>query len=331
MSRDLLVYAEFRDNKVKRISQEAMGAAKTLAAKTGGSVLALLIGSGAKEASAHLARLGAKKVFVFDAGSLRYFSSDAYGKLLGDLVNDQKPEYLILGNSLSGRDLAARMAARFATGHIQDVIELDLDPQGRLVCKKPCYAGKVVGTIKHVKGSPQIVTLRANIFPAEPETDNHAEILQLPVDLGQMRVGVKELVPKAIGKVELNEAEIIISGGRGMGGPENFPLLDDFAQAVGGAMGASRAAVDAGWIAHSFQVGQTGKTVNPKLYIACGISGAVQHLAGMLSSKVIVAINKNENAPIFKIADYGIVGDLFQVVPVLKEEMLKAMGKDSSG
>jgi len=219
-----------------------------------------------------------------------------------------------------GIDVAPRVAARVGAGLISDITRLDVDGD-RLVAVKPVYSGKALATMRF-KSDIQMVTLRSNVFPME-ENPSEPEVVTLDVSGVTAAAVVTDTEVRESGKVELQEAEIIVSGGRGVKGPENFPMLQELADMLGAALGASRAAVDAGWIDHSHQVGQTGKVVSPKVYIACGISGAIQHLAGMGSSKFIIAINKDEEAPIFNVASLGVVGDLFKVVPALKEELGK--------
>ncbi|HDN79244.1 MAG TPA: electron transfer flavoprotein subunit alpha/FixB family protein, partial [Chloroflexi bacterium] len=236
------------------------------------------------------------------------------------------PAVVFLGATTQGRDLAPRLAARLGVGLASDCTSFDVDGDGKLLITRPIYAGRAIQTIK-LKTSPQMATLRPNVFPpAEPDASRQAEVEKLPVSVGEVRAKVVDFLKKESEEIELTEADIIVSGGRGLGKPEGFEVIRALAKVLGAAVGASRAAVDAGWIDHSHQVGQTGKTVNPKLYIACGISGAAQHLAGMRTSKVIVAINKDPEAPIFKVADYGIVADLYDVVPALTkafQEVLK--------
>ncbi|MEK6576585.1 MAG: electron transfer flavoprotein subunit alpha/FixB family protein, partial [Nitrospirota bacterium] len=247
-----------------------------------------------------------------------------------DLAGRIKPLAILMGATAMGKDLAPGLAARLRAGLASDCIALDRDESGLISVMRPMYGGKVWAELSFSRPEFQIVTLRPNVFSAiEPMESLDVKIEKIPVkpDHGTIRAVVIEVVAGSGSTVELTEASIIVSGGRGLKGPENFKMIEELAQALGAAVGASRAAVDAGWKPHSYQVGLTGKTVSPTLYIACGISGAIQHQAGMSSSKYIVAINKDPKAPIFKIANYGIVGDIFEVVPLLTEEIRRVKGE----
>jgi electron transfer flavoprotein alpha subunit len=261
-------------------------------------------------------------VHVVDGGQPAY-SSDGFGRAIADVARSGGYEYVVFQHSFFGRDAAARTAAALRAQFISDVTELSQDG-GELVVTKPLYAGKVVARYRFTGSGPKVLTIRPRVLPpAAADGAAQVSIQQVPAPAGYLSQ-VKEVRPKQAGEIDVKDAEIIITGGRGVGGPEGFAPLREFAREVGCALGASRVAVDAGWIGHSHQVGQTGKTVNPKLYIACGVSGQIQHLAGMQTSKVIVAINSNESAPIFKIADYGLVGDLFEIVPELQKQIIAA-------
>ncbi|NYE58364.1 electron transfer flavoprotein subunit alpha/FixB family protein [Carboxydothermus ferrireducens] len=311
------VVAEQREGKLKKVTFEMV----TLARQIGGEVEGVVIGKDVKGLASELGEYGVGKVYVADHPDLEQYTTAKYTRVLAELINKEKPEVVLIANSAQGRDFAPRTAQRVGAGQVSDITGYE---EGVFV--RPIYAGKAytkVGTTSH----PLIVTVRPNVFPAAEKTGGQAAIEEVAVSFmpEDLKAIVKEVVKQVSGRPELTEADIIVSGGRGMKGPENFKLLEDLADVLGAAVGASRAAVDAGWREHRYQVGQTGKTVSPSLYIAVGISGAIQHLAGMGSSKVIVAINKDPEANIFKVADYGIVGDLFEIVPLLTEEFKKLL------
>ena len=317
----ILVFVEQRNGVVRQASLQAISEAHRQA---GGDVAAVLVGSGVGDAAAGLGAYGAAKVFVADDPNLALYSSEGYGEAVAKAVEAAAPDAVFFAGTAMGRDLAPRVAAKLGTGALADVVALEKDG-GQFVARRPVYSGKAFATVDSAGAKPQVISLRPNVFAVE-ETGGSAEVVALDGLSLAIRAVVKELVDTGGGELDVAEADIIVSGGRGLKGPENFALIRSLAEALGGAVGASRAAVDAGWIAHKHQVGQTGKVVSPSLYIACGISGAIQHLAGMSSSKIIVAINKDPDAPIFKIADYGIVGDLFDVVPPMVEEVKKLAG-----
>jgi electron transfer flavoprotein alpha subunit len=319
MAQGILVFIEERDGKVKKTSLEALYAARKLADQLKEPVVALRIGTG--EPSANLAHYGADKILNAQHELLGSYSTEGYRAAVVQAAQKTEPRFILGTAGAMGRDLLPRVAARLRVGLAQDCIEIRIVEGQQLECIRPIYAGKAYARVR-LTMVPAMVTLRPNVFSlGAPDTSRTAvmEAYTPELNAGQIHASVKETRASAGQKVELTEANIIVSGGRGMKGPENFPIVEQLADALGGAMGASRAAVDAGWIDHQHQVGQTGKTVSPTLYIACGISGAIQHLAGMSSSKYIVAINKDPEAPIFNVADYGIVGDLFVVVPALTE------------
>jgi electron transfer flavoprotein alpha subunit len=322
MAQGILVFIEERDGKVKKPSLEALGAARKLADGLQEAVIALRIGNG--EPSENLAAYGADRVMTVRHDLLTAYSADAYATALAQAALSVQPRFVFGSSSAMGRDLLPRAAAKLGVGLAQDCIEIHAEG-GRLECVRPIYAGKAYARVRLVR-SPGMATLRPNVFSlGDPDTGRDAEAVDFTPELtpAHFRAAVREVKASEGQKVELTEANIIVSGGRGMKGPENFPLIERLADVLGGAVGASRSAVDAGWIDQQHQVGQTGKTVSPTCYVACGISGAIQHLAGMSSSKFIVAINKDPEAPIFSVADYGIVGDLFAVVPALTEEIRK--------
>jgi electron transfer flavoprotein alpha subunit len=319
MAQGILVFIEEREGKVKKTSLEALYAARRLADGLKETVTALRVGDG--EPSADLAHYGADKVISAQHELLKAYSTEGYCAAVFQIAQKEEPRFILSSASAMGRDLLPRVAAKIGVGLAQDCIEIQVVEGQLLECVRPIYAGKAYSRVRLLM-TPAMATLRPNVFSlGAADTGRSAESVVFTPDLnaGQIHASVKEVHASAGQKIELTEASIIVSGGRGMKGPENFPLIEQLADALGGAMGASRAAVDAGWIDHQHQVGQTGKTVSPTLYIACGISGAIQHLAGMSSSKYIVAINKDAEAPIFNVADYGIVGDLFTIVPALTE------------
>jgi electron transfer flavoprotein alpha subunit len=322
----ILTFIEQRDGGIRKASLEALSEAHRLASANGLQVCAALVGHGVVGKAAELGRYGAATVYVADEEKLARYSSEGYAAALKLAVEKCQPSFLFLAATAMGRDLSGRIAARLGVGCLADVTQLHVEG-GDLVAVRPVYSGKASATIDGGAARPVVVTLRPNVFPAETGA-GEAAVETLPAIATPIRAVVREVVAAGGGELDVAEANVIVSGGRGLKGPENFALIRDLAHALGGAVGASRAAVDAGWIEHSHQVGQTGKVVSPSLYVACGISGAIQHLAGMSSSKVIVAINKDPEAPIFKIADYGIVGDLFQLLPALTGEVkkLKAEG-----
>jgi electron transfer flavoprotein alpha subunit len=313
MMAGILVFVEQRGGEVRKASLQALSEAK----RQGETVSAVLPGSGVADAAAGLGAWGADKIYVADDANLALYSAEGYAEAVVKAVEQAGPGAIFFAGTAMGRDLAPRVAARLGVGAIPDVTGLTLEGDA-FKARRPVYSGKAFATADTAGNNPQVISLRPNVFAAE-EAAGAGEVVALDGLSLSIRAVVKELVEAAGGELDVAEADVIVSGGRGIKGPENFALIKSLADALGGAVGASRAAVDAGWIEHSHQVGQTGKVVSPSLYIAAGISGAIQHLAGMSSSKVIVAINKDPDAPIFKIADYGIVGDLFDVIPPMVE------------
>jgi electron transfer flavoprotein alpha subunit len=327
MTNNILVFAEQRDGNVKKVAYEMLGAGVDLAAALGGTVEAVLVGSGLGDLPGILAQYGATKVYVADDPALATYTCEAYTATLAGLISSTAPAVVLLGATAMGKDLAPRLAAHLGVGLATDCTALEVT-DGRLLATRPIFAGKALARVK-LTGDPQMATVRPNVLAArEPDAAAApAQVAPIEAIADGVRAQVVGIVSAGEGEVDVAEADIIVSGGRGVAGPEGFAPVGSLARALGAAVGASRAAVDAGWIEHSHQVGQTGKTVTPNLYIACGISGAIQHLAGMKTSKVIVAVNKDPEAPIFKVANYGIVGDLFEVVPILEEEF-KALLKE---
>jgi len=319
MGNNVLVIAEQRDGVLKKVAFEMLGIGAGLAEELGGGVEAALLGSGLGGLPDSLAQHGAGKVYVADDDGLAVYSSEGYAHTLAALIGKIEPAVVLVGATTMGHDLAPRLAARLGVGLASDCIALEIDG-GRLLATRPIFAGKALARVK-LNGDPQLATARANVFAApEPDPSKTATVEPVAAQVGAVRARVVEIAGAVEGEIDVAEADIIVAGGRGVAGPEGFAPISSLARTLGAAVGASRAAVDAGWIEHAHQVGQTGKTVTPNLYIACGISGAIQHLAGMKTAKVIVAVNKDAEAPILKIASYGIVGDLFEVVPLLEKE-----------
>jgi electron transfer flavoprotein alpha subunit len=318
---NVLVFAEQRGGEFRKAAIEALCEGRRLA---DGTLTAVVIGKGITEAAGQLGGYGVDTVLSADKDLFELYSTEGYTTALQKAIESVNPDAVLMAATAMGRDLAPRLGARLGVPVIADVIELRW-ADGSLEAVRPVYAGKLLMTVRGGK-TPCIATTRPKAFPAaEPDSGKTASVepLALSISEGDLKARVTEVQMEAEGRVELTEADFIVSGGRGMKGAENFRILEELADVLGGAVGATRAAVDAGWRGHGDQVGQTGKVVSPTLYIACGISGAIQHLAGMTSSKVIVAINKDADAPIFKIADYGIVGDAMEVVPMLTEEIKK--------
>jgi electron transfer flavoprotein alpha subunit len=320
---NVLVFIEQRDGKIRKSSLEALTLGLTLSKKTNGTLGAVVAGSGISSLVPGLGAYGAAKVFVADKPELQLFSSEGYTAALDAAASAFNPSIVLVSATAMGLDVAARFAARRGVGVLSDVMALDVE-NGRLVGSRPVYSGKARVTVSAAPSAAiQVATPRPNVFPAQKaDVPGAGEVVAIDPPLS-IRGKVVKIEAAAGGEIDVAEADKIVSGGRGIKGPESWPVLQAFCHEIGAALGASRAAVDAGWIGHEHQVGQTGKVVSPSLYVACGISGAIQHLAGMGSSKVIVAINKDPEAPIFKVATYGIVGDLFQIVPAMTEAAKK--------
>jgi electron transfer flavoprotein alpha subunit len=326
MPSGVLAFAELSGADLKKSAFELVGAGKPLAEALGGSVSVAVAGSEVSAAAERIGKCGVAKVYTVQDGALAHYSPDGYSLALEAVVKEADPAVVLLAASALGKDLGPALAARLGAGIISDAVEASV-AEGNLIAVRPVYAGKT--RIKVQPASlPVVLSLRPNVFEPAGEGDAAADQGAVAVDLGgdRIRAVVDEVLAPEVRTVDLTEADTIVSGGRGMKGPENFHLVEELAEALGGVVGASRAVVDAGWRPHSEQVGQTGKTVSPKLYVACGISGAIQHLAGMASSKCIVAINKDPEAPIFKVADYGLVGDVMEVLPKLTEAVQAKKG-----
>ena len=319
------VWIENSDGAVSTISREMLGAARAIADEIGEDLVGLVFGKDVGDVADEVFDLGADEIIGCDDESLSSFRVEAYGPLLTQLAQEHEPNVLVAGASTRGRDLTAWVAADLDVGLVTDGIAIEVE-DAIVKVTRPVYAGKLLSTV-FVKDGTQVITLRSRAFAQAESTGNsgEAEWVDAVVTEDDIPSKVVGFAGKE-GTVSLTDASIIVSGGRGVAGPEGFEPVQKLADVLGGALGASRAAVDAGWIPYEHQVGQTGKTVSPDLYIACGISGAIQHQAGMRTSKIIVAVNKDPDAPIFTLAQYGIVGDLFQVVPALTAEFRERLG-----
>ncbi len=322
----ILAFAEQREGKFKKSAFEVVSTARRLASELSAESTAVVIGSGGERIAPDLGAYGATRVLTADDARLQFYSTTAYAKILAEAIQKEGANIVLMPASQMGKDLAPRIGARLSAGIASDCTALAVS-DGAIVATRPVYAGKALIDVR-ITSSISVFTLRPNVFNAATVDGKAPVVEKLSLTLSDTDFSARATgVKVAEGRPDVTEATIVVSGGRGMKGPENFHLIEKLADVLGGAVGASRAVVDAGWRSHEEQVGQTGKTVSPSLYIACGISGAIQHLAGMSSSKYIVAINKDKDAPIFQVADYGIVGDLFEVVPVMTEELKKALGK----
>jgi electron transfer flavoprotein alpha subunit len=327
--KDVLVFAEQRRGKIAAVSYELLGAGRRLADELGAGLLAVLLGASESEAR-ELIKWGADKVLFCSDTSLQNFNDDSYSDVLSNIINEYKPSIVLAGATPIGRSFIPRVAARVRTGLTADCTSLEIDKETKnLLQIRPAFGGNIMATILCPDYRPQMATVRPRVMKKGKYNEaGKGEIVNIdPGDITS-RTKVLEFVKEVSGiSVNLHEADFIVAGGRGMGGEKGFKLLEELAEALGGVVGASRAAVDEEWVPYSHQVGQTGKTVNPKIYIACGISGAVQHLVGMQSSDLIIAINKNPEAPIFNVATYGIVGDLFEIVPMLTKRVKEIKGQ----
>lgn len=321
--KDVWVFAEQRQGTLTPVVVELLGEGRKLADKLGVKLCALLVGSNVKDLIQTLIHYGADRVYCVDNELLEKYTTDGYSKVVCQAVEKYKPEIIMMGATHIGRDLAPRIASKLNTGLTADCTGLEIDPEdGKLRQTRPAFGGNLMATIICPETRPQMCTVRPGVMDkAIKDTNKTGETIEIEVDISQkdIRTKVLEIVKIKRDMIPLTDADVIVSGGMGIKNAEGFKMLKELADVLGGTLGASRATVDAGWIDKSRQVGQTGTTVRPKLYIACGISGAIQHLAGMQESGMIVAINTNPNAPIFEVADYGIVGDVYEVVPQLIE------------
>lgn len=325
------VFAEQREGKLANVALELLGEGRKLADELNEPLVALLLGKGIETEAKKLIAHGADKVFVADAPELNYFLEDSYTQIIAELAKKENPNIILMGATAMGRSLAPKIAARLGTGLTADCTGLEVDvAEKNLLQTRPAFGGNLMATILCPNHRPQMATVRPKVFKPLPEdTSRSGEVIKIDLSQTQwnIRAQILEVVNEVGNTVNLEEANIIVSGGRGLCDPKNFTIVEELAKTLGGAVGASRAAVDAGWIPYSHQVGQTGKTVGPKVYFACGIHGAIQHMAGMQSSDIIIAINKNPDAPIFKIATFGIVGDVREILPMLTKEFKKALGE----
>lgn len=320
MGRKVLVLAEVKDGNLRNVSYEAIAAAKTVS--EGGEVVGVLLGESVRNLAEGLIHYGADRVVVVENDKLSNYSSDGFSQAFIAVVNEEDPEAIIFGHTSLGKDLSPKVASKLDAGLISDVIDVEVAGDN-VVFTRPIYSGKAFEK-KIVTDGIIFATVRPNnIAPRDKDESRSGDVSTLEVEIKDLRTIIKEVVRKASEGVDLSEAKVVVAGGRGVKSADGFKPLQELADVLGGAVGASRGACDAGFCDYSLQIGQTGKVVTPDLYIACGISGAIQHLAGMSNSKVIVAINKDPEANIFKVADYGIVGDLFEVVPLLTEEFKK--------
>lgn len=325
-ARNVWVFIEVVRGKIKGVSLELLGQGRKMADDLGEKLVAIIPGNEIEDFAKMAIHYGADEAIVVDQKELKDYSTDGYTKAMCTLIKKYNPAVLLIGATNNGRDLGPRVSSRMQTGLTADCTELGVDSETRLVkWTRPAFGGNLMATILCPDYRPQIGTVRPGVFKKpEEDTGRKGEIIHETVEFGpdEIRTRIVEVITEAGGAdVNLEEAEIIVSGGRGVGGPEGFEVLKELADEIGAQIGASRAAVDSGWISSLYQVGQTGKSVGPKIYIACGISGAIQHVAGMSSSDVIIAINKDPDAPIFNIADYGIVGDLFEIIPELTKRI----------
>ena len=319
------VVAETKGGTVRKIALEMLAEARRLAAEAGGSVGVIVIGPASAGEAERLARHGADRVVHVTGAALESYAPEAWAEAVKRAALALKPEALFFGATAQGRDLSPRAAARLGAGLASDCVGFEWK-DGGLVARRPVFAGKAFARVAFGPARPQVASVRPNTFQPAPADASRSAAVET-IELGEVKARARVVAFEATegGVADLTEAEVIVSGGRAMAGPENFEMLRKLCKVLGATLGASRAAVDAGWIDHSYQVGQTGKVVNPTLYFAVGISGAIQHLAGMSSARTIVAINKDKEAPIFKVATYGVVGDLYQVVPALTEEFAKLL------
>jgi electron transfer flavoprotein alpha subunit len=328
------VFAQQVDNELSGIAFELIGKGKDLAEKLNTDVTAVLVGSDVKNLADELAAYGADRVIVVDDPELKDYRTEPYAHAVASVINEFKPEIMLVGATAIGRDLAPRVSARVKTGLTADCTQLEIgdfqDKPNQLLMTRPAFGGNTIATIACPDNRPQMATVRPGVMQKLEKVEGRtAEVIEFNPGFvpDNKYVEILEVVKSVTDTVDIMDAKILVSGGRGVGSPENFKLLDDLAEAIGGTVSCSRAVVDAGWKPKDLQVGQTGKTVRPKVYFAIGISGAIQHLAGMEESDLIIAINKDETAPIFDVADYGIVGDLNKIVPILTEQLKAATGK----
>ena len=326
----VFIFVQQVDHKIAGVSFELLGKAKELAKDMETEVTAVLLGYQVSDLCKELSRYGADKIITVDDKALETYTTEPYAHCMYHIIEKHKPAVVLYGATAIGRDLAPRVSARVKTGLTADCTKLEVAADGtkNLQMTRPAFGGNIMATILCPEHRPQMATVRPGVMQKiKPIDGAQAPVEKFELEIGaeHQNVEILEIIKKVSNKMDIQDAKILVSGGRGMGGPENFKILQDLATALGGTVSSSRAAVDAGWVEKDLQVGQTGKTVRPNLYIACGISGAIQHLAGMEDSDLIIAINKEESAPIFEVADYGIVGDALKIVPLFTELVIKAM------
>lgn len=330
----VMTFAEQVEGKLTNVSLELLGKGQELAKDLNTNVTAVLIGENMAELAQKLVEYGADRVIVADDSELKYYRTEPYTQVLANVINEYKPEAMLVGATAIGRDLGPRLAGRIHTGLTADCTKLEIDQENKeLRMTRPAFGGNLMATILCSNFRPQMATVRPGVMVKQlRDKTRKGEIIPYgkPIEKNKCFVEIEDVVKEVKEKVDIQDAKILVSGGRGLGAPENFKLLEELAAAIGGEVSSSRAAVDAGWAPKDIQVGQTGKTVRPTLYIACGISGAIQHLAGMEESDYIIAINKDPDAPIFNVADVGIVGDLFQIVPKLAEKIKEDRAKSAA-
>ena len=329
--RGVWVFAEQREGELQKVSLELLGEGRRIADELGVKLTALLLGNNIEALAKTLAEHGADEVLVADDKNLEHYTTDAYTKVICDLANERKPGILFVGATFIGRDLGPRIAARLSTGLTADCTSIEVEVEnGALLATRPAFGGNLMATIACPDHRPQMATVRPGVFAKISTDGSKCNIEKVEVKLvdSDVRTKVLEIVKAKKQIIDIAEADFIVSGGRGVGTKENFKLLEELAKALEGSVAGSRAAVENGWIDGAYQVGQTGKTVRPQIYIACGISGAIQHVAGMQDSDLIIAVNKDDTAPIMKIADYAIVGDIAKVVPELIAQVREIKNAD---
>lgn len=323
--KDVWIFAEQRGGVITPVVLELLGEGRRLADELGVKLCAILPGQDVEPLTAKLFAYGADVVYTADSPLLDKYTTDGYTKVISDAIREYNPEIVLYGATNIGRDLAPRIAARIGTGLTADCTKLEIDPEEKkLMQTRPAFGGNLMATIICPNHRPQMSTVRPGVMEkSKPGEGISGQVIKLDIKLASSDIHtlVKEIVKSKKSLISLTDAKVIVSGGRGLGNADGFELIKKLADAMGGVVGSSRAAVDAGWIDHSHQVGQTGTTVKPQIYVACGISGAIQHLAGMQNSDIIIAINKNERAPIFDVADYGLVGDIYECIPLLIEAL----------
>ncbi|KAF2955353.1 electron transfer flavoprotein subunit alpha/FixB family protein [Marinitoga sp. 38H-ov] len=320
MNRDVWVYIEIENNNIKKVSLELLNEGRKLANKLNSNLVAIYINN--KDYFSEIGKYNVDKIIQLHNEKIKHYNTQIFTKAISDLALEKKPYIFLIGATHQGRDLAPRIAAKLNTGLTADCTNLDLDENGLLLQTRPAFGGNIMATIICPEHTPQMATVRPGVFEKTKINENkNYSVEKIEFEPINSNIEILNLLKKESLSKDISESDIIIAGGRGLGNPKGFELLEELASELNGVVAASRAAVDAGWANHDIQVGQTGKSVKPKIYIACGISGAIQHIAGMKDSKCIIAINKNKDAPIFKIADYGIVGDLYEVIPVLIKKL----------